>query len=392
VHDVTAYLYGGWGIHADEGSSNLDVENNVIYNATSGGYDQYYGNLNRVQNNIFAFCNDAMASLTLTKDNQPILFEKNIVVTDNGLPFGVNWDMGNIWQDSNCYWDADGWDLDFCGDSFAEWQGRGKETHSVVADPLFEDAKAFNFRLKPDSPALALGFHPIDIAAAGLRGDAAWVAAPGKLSHPKMLLSEALEIKPIHEDFEALAPKDLPPGAYLFGTDAKATIQVTDETAASGQKSLKITDTGSTQEPWQPEMCYAPRFKEGPVVCSFDLRLEPGAVFQHDWRADWTGRRVGPRVKFNDKGEVSVGNDEKPLMTVPQSEWFHVEIACTLGKGATIPATFTLAITVPGQETKRLEGLPCLYKRFRSVERCWFMSPAKADAVYYLDNIKIETK
>ena len=128
------------------------------------------------------------------------------------------------------------------------------------------------------------------------------------------------------------------------------------------------------------------------MLCSFDLRIEPGVTLQHDWRSDWTGRRVGARVKFNDKGEVSVANDDKPLMTVPQSEWFHVEIDGALGRAAAVPATYSLAITVPGQETKRFENLPCLYKRFRSVERCWFMAPGKVNAAYYLDNLKIETK
>ncbi len=391
VHDVYAYLYGGWGIHADEGSSNLDIENNVVYNTTSAGYDQNYGNLNRVQNNIFAFSGDAMVCLTKAQDLQPVLFERNILATNNGLPFGVNWDFGNIWHDGNCYWDTAGWEMDFCGDTFKEWQGHGKDVHSIVADPLFEDVKAFDFRLKADSPALALGFHPIDMSA-GLRGDAAWVAGPGKLDQAAVAMSEALEVRPVHEDFEALAVKDLPPNAYLFGTDSTAKIQVTDETAASGQKSLKVTDSSTAQQEWQPEMCFAPQFKEGHAVCSFDLRLEPGAIFQTDWRSDWTGRRVGPRVKFNDKGEVSVGNDEKPLMTVPLSEWVHVEIACDLGKAAAVPATYSLAVTAPGKDTQRFDGLECMYKRFRSVERCWFMSPAKAEAAYYLDNIAIEVK
>jgi hypothetical protein len=45
------------------------------------------------------------------------------------------------------------------------------EAHSMMADPLFVDADNMDYRLKPESPALKLGFHPIDIGAIGLQPD-----------------------------------------------------------------------------------------------------------------------------------------------------------------------------------------------------------------------------
>jgi hypothetical protein len=41
------------------------------------------------------------------------------------------------------------------------WQMAGADTHSVVADPLFVAPEHGDFTLKPDSPALKLGFEPI---------------------------------------------------------------------------------------------------------------------------------------------------------------------------------------------------------------------------------------
>jgi parallel beta-helix repeat protein len=41
------------------------------------------------------------------------------------------------------------------------WQMAGADTHSVVADPLFVDVEHGDFALKPDSPAVKLGFKPI---------------------------------------------------------------------------------------------------------------------------------------------------------------------------------------------------------------------------------------
>ena len=49
------------------------------------------------------------------------------------------------------------------------WQQRGHDRDGVVADPGFIDAANGDFRLRPDSPALALGFVPVDHAKAGRR-------------------------------------------------------------------------------------------------------------------------------------------------------------------------------------------------------------------------------
>jgi hypothetical protein len=39
----------------------------------------------------------------------------------------------------------------------------------VIADPLFVNAGNFDFRLKPNSPALAAGFQQIDMSTVGPR-------------------------------------------------------------------------------------------------------------------------------------------------------------------------------------------------------------------------------
>ena len=46
-----------------------------------------------------------------------------------------------------------------------DWPGEG----NLDTDPLFVDADNGDYRLKPDSPALKLGFQPIDISRIGVR-------------------------------------------------------------------------------------------------------------------------------------------------------------------------------------------------------------------------------
>ena len=51
----------------------------------------------------------------------------------------------------------------------AEWRKMGFDTHSVIADPLFVNPANDDYRLKPESPALKLGFVPIDVSKIGIR-------------------------------------------------------------------------------------------------------------------------------------------------------------------------------------------------------------------------------
>ncbi len=68
--------------------------------------------------------------------------------------------------------------------SWDEWRATGKDQNSVLADPMFVNPAKHDFRLKPDSPALKLGFKPIPIDRIGPYQDdlrASWpvVEAPG---------------------------------------------------------------------------------------------------------------------------------------------------------------------------------------------------------------------
>ncbi len=50
---------------------------------------------------------------------------------------------------------------------WAEWQRRGKDQHSIVADPRFVDAAADDYRLADDSPARQIGFKRIPVEQIG---------------------------------------------------------------------------------------------------------------------------------------------------------------------------------------------------------------------------------
>ena len=172
IHDVWSYSYGGWALYTDEGSEGIVMERNLCWNTTDGGFHQHYGAGCIIRNNVFAW-NRMLGAVRMARQVVQDIpctlnFVNNIVLVREGPlvgrgPRGV----GGVWA-NNLWWDVSGKpELD--GLDWAKWADCGKETGGRYADPQFEDAAAYDFRLKPTSPAFALGFKTWDFGQAGLR-------------------------------------------------------------------------------------------------------------------------------------------------------------------------------------------------------------------------------
>jgi len=76
-------------------------------------------------------------------------------------------------MDNNVYWNTGasgrGAEMTLAGATLQEWRKRGHDLHSVIADPLFVAPDKCDFRLRRNSPALQLGFKPIDLTEVGVR-------------------------------------------------------------------------------------------------------------------------------------------------------------------------------------------------------------------------------
>ncbi|HUT36444.1 MAG TPA: right-handed parallel beta-helix repeat-containing protein [Planctomycetota bacterium] len=189
IHDVgNTRLTLQSGLYLDDATDYFTVTNNVIYGVTGAGGDQPIyakGIGNRIVNNILVVAPanvSAIRSFFMADERcDSHEYVRNIIVFEGAR--GALYDFNN-WSDDrvaasdhNLFWRPDGKVTIKGGPangSYDKWRallGGKFDAHSLVADPLFHDLAGRDFRLRPDSPALKLGFQPIDLSAVGLEPD-----------------------------------------------------------------------------------------------------------------------------------------------------------------------------------------------------------------------------
>jgi len=362
IHDSYAYSYGGWGLYTDEGSSQIVLEKNVVWDTKSGGFHQHYGRENILRDNILAFSRE---------------------------------DRDHYRLDYNLYWST-GDPPSFFGRTLKDWQRwSGQDRHSLVADPLFTDATRRDFRLRPGSPATGLGIEALGVDEAGLYGDARWTSKVRGLKHRDVDPAALPPRKPplsLHtrlvQDFEETPVGRRPPGpAHVAPGQHGADVVVTDETAFSGKHALKFIDVPGQRHSWLPHLVYRPQWYEGRVKAVFAVRLEPEAVFWHEWRDAAHPYKVGPSLRVTADGNLLVGG--KTLCRLPHNAWIRFTIEAVLGDGG--DGSFRLVVEPKGGEKWEFAGLPCGSSDWQELDWFGFVSDAEnVKTALYLDALVLE--
>lgn len=393
IHDVWSYNkygYGGLGLYNDEGSTHITMENNLVYDTMDMTYHQHYGKENVVRNNILVNGRNYQISVHREEPHLSCTFENNIVHFTTGKLFWQS-SLGSrrLSFDRNIYWNAAGAPFDFMGLPFADWRRVGLDPNSRIADPQFVDPEKRDFRLKPTSPALQLGFRPFDYTQAGLYGDPAWTARAKALTYAPVEFAPDPPPTPpmvVVDGFEEYPLGASPVNAQVNVEGQGDSIAVADETAASGKQSLKLEDADGLKHSFNPHLVYTPDYREGTCEVQFSVRVDPGGELWHELR-NWSAQpyTVGPRLQVI-QGQLRAA--DRLLMNVPEGEWIRVRIKVGLGEKA--DNVWTLTVTLPDGRAHEFANLPVITPGWNRVTWVGFVSNATTQTNIYLDDIAIK--
>jgi len=408
IHHVSCFSYGGWGLYTDEGSTGITMEGNLVHDTTDGGFHQHYGKDNIIRNNILAFAEESQVERSRQEAHRSFVFERNLVVFDRGGLLGHEWrgTPENFLMRGNLYWDYSGRPVRFPpADKLAleAWQRTGQDAGSVVADPLFVDAAKRDFRLRPDSPAFALGFRPLAVEKMGVIGTewrqlaATFERAPAP-PRPAKPAAPALNL---HQDFEgritnpqypfpsahgSLSRQNKPGMAPTKSDGPTDALLLTGAQASAGQQSLLFRDAPGLPAAYYPMLVFAPHHRAGTSTVAFDLFLEPKACFIHEWRTGGTPYATGPVLSIRDGRLTGVKGLDLPI---PLRQWVRLELSAELGSDA--PKTWTLRVTPRGGATQQIKGLPFRSPKFDGLAWLGFISNADEATEFYVDELDVRS-
>ena len=172
----------GWGLDMDDGASNYEIYNNISKGISIKLREGAYRN---VYNNIWVESNVAPCFHVGNEDNHDRYYRNITVMARDDVYSIIAPPARRPWLkeiDNNCLFSRSGRFTarisQMRGENgpergsrrldFEEWRKLGFDRNSVFADPLFVDPAKNDYRVRPGSPALRVGFNNFEMGQWGI--------------------------------------------------------------------------------------------------------------------------------------------------------------------------------------------------------------------------------
>lgn len=169
IHDVKCHVYGAWGIYPDEGSSNMTIENNAVYNTGKESLHLHYGRDNVIRNNVLYGEGSSTFLTSKNEEHNQAVLENNVMLTRGANICSASWFNKLKYNISrSVVFDLDRDEAVMIADrdgkcfTVKEWEALFDfDCGNIEADPCMPGLQDYDFTISPDSPAIKLGFKPL---------------------------------------------------------------------------------------------------------------------------------------------------------------------------------------------------------------------------------------
>ena len=418
IQDVWSYDYtghGGIGIYTDVGSSDIEIASNLVYNAKNAAYMHHNGSNVVVRNNLLLATPEEQAVQSVDREKvRTVTFSNNVVWTRApiaGFARGAGqlkpWPVDELTFGSNLYfWEqAPNWSNAFNRTSFEEWQKGGQDVGSIIADPLFVNPASGDWRLKPGSPAISIGFKPFDLNSFGVRGPKEWRDFAARLKAPPFVPAQrppdAELPNRFADDFEHYRPGERPSSFFQLLKQAMGPAHsggfvvrpVKSDVHKVGKMAMELTDGPGLFSTECPRVAMRVRKTEGAWRLKLSVRPDEKSHIRIS-ALDIDASADGPSLRLRG-GKVccvwcrwkngAFEHSDKVLADYAPGDWIDIAVDYP---GYTAKS-WRCTLSIAGGEAKAYEELP-LYNvgAFRRLGEIRIFSPGEAKSMSHIDNFE----
>lgn len=369
---------GAWGIYLDEGTSEVQVENNVVLGTDSGGFHLHYGRNNALRYNVLANGDSAELRVSRSDPGTRLQVTGNLLMPTSGAPFDAfaaapdvvymqNWLAGGgnpkaAQQDSSKCGAG-------CSRTNAVWQV-GPEPRNVslanLPSALAAPIQQTIARAGADAPTPVSAKH----ALVGMSRPA--VALAGPIPH-KLDLSDT----PVGGRPEGLS--------YHPKGESGAIAVVRTEGVADG-KCLQFNDGPAWANRFDPHAYATLNHSAGTSTATFTMRFDAQSDFIHEWRDSGTPFLRGPGFTVSG-GSLWVNG--KAVAPIAAGKWYSFRVSAALGDRA---ASWALQVTDGGAQIFSADKIPLPVAGWHSLEWLGFISNAVTQSQTCLTGLSVENR